>query len=189
MTALVNKDDFATYGIVLAVNLEDAELTKYILQAQDFDVRPQLGDIFYYNLLLNPTQQNYIDLLNGVATAYTYQSHEYLFEFGLKAAICFFAQARYLPNAGVKNTEMGFMKKKNEFSEHTDSKAIQVLVNNSNSAAIGYLNGAIEYLDRYRTIDSTKYPLWKSGTGPGLFGADCSSNKRNGFRMSKVGNI
>lgn len=185
MTALVVKEDFAALGIILATNLAEAELTRYISQAQEFDIKPQLGDIFYYDLLANNADANYQDLLNGELD-YTYLTYAYKLEFGLKAAICFYANARYLPNANKKNTEMGFMQKRNEFSDHVDTKSIQLMVNDSKSAAIGYMQEVIKYLDRYRTIDNTKYPLWRNG----VLAVDNNCEvKSSGMRISKVGNI
>lgn len=189
MTALVVKEDFAALGIILATNLAEAELTKFILQAQEFDIKPQLGDIFYYDLLENNAETNYQELLDG-GLDYTYQGYSYKMEFGLKAAICFYANARYIPNANRKNTEMGFMQKKNEWSDHLDLKSIQLMVNDSKSAAIGYMKEVIKYLDRYRTIDNTRYPLWRQGGVPGLFGIDQTcETKSSGLKISKISNI
>lgn len=188
MTLLVDKTHFAALGIVLALNLDESELARYISQAQEFDIRPVLGDIFYYDLLENVADYDYEALIEG-GIDYEYQGYSYKFQFGLAAAICFYAYARYIPYANKKSTEMGLMQKRNEFSDHVDTKALQLMVNDSKSAAVGYLNDVVLFLDRYRTVEPTKYTLWRRGGAPGLFGSDRSREPKPGQKITKVGNI
>jgi hypothetical protein len=184
MILLVDKTHFAALGIILAVNLDETELERYISQAQEFDIKPQLGDIFYYDLLDNASDANYAQLIAGEID-YTYLTYSHKLQFGLAAAICYYAYARYLPYANKKSTEMGFMLKKNEWSDQADTKAIQLMINDAKSAAIGYMSDVLLYLNRYETIDNTRYPLWRNGAG-----IDCKvQDKRTGLKLSKVGNI
>lgn len=180
MILLVSIDDFRALGIVLPVNQDVQDWERYINEAQEFDIRPNLGDRLFYDLLKNSVNTNYQDLLNGVSE-YTWQTYAYRYP-GLKAAICYFAYARYLPDSSFKNTDFGMVRKQNEYSTHPDTKYIQVQVNNSVSVAKGFLEQAITYLSRYATIDSTKYPLWGSAVG-------CASPQSPGVRISKIGQV
>lgn len=179
MIYLISIDDFKDVGIVLPTNQELEDWQRYFNEAQQIDVRPYLGDRLYYDLLKNSTNANYQDLLNGVEE-YLFETYSYGYP-GLKAALCFFAYARYLPNSGIKDTDFGPQWKRNEFSDRPDSKFIQVRVNDANSIAKSYMDQALTYLQRYATIDSTKFPLWGN--------VGCASPSHTGVKISKVGQV
>lgn len=180
MILLIAIEDFANAGIELPVEQELEQWQRYINEAQEFDLRPHLGDRFFYDLLANYSTTAYQDLLNGVAT-YVFETYNYSYQ-GLKAAICYYAYARYLPDSPFKDTDFGLMRKKNEYSDHVDSKFVKLRQTNAESVAKGYLDQSLLYLRRYATIDDTKYPIWN-------LGVSCASPSSPGFRISKVGNI
>lgn len=189
MKLLIGVSDFELVGINLPNDIELDDLKRYINEAQEFDVKSQFGDLFYYDLIKNSTSTNYQELLNA-DVEYTYQNYNFRYSNGLKAAICYYAYARYIPDSNKKNTDFGMMQKKNEFSDHVDSKSIQLQVNNANSAAYGFMVEVTTYLDRMRVISPTKFPLWKQGGVPGLFGSMTPQGENpSGVKITKVGNI
>lgn len=189
MIQLITRSDFINVGIILPTNPDANAWKRYINEAQEFDVKARLGEVFYYDLLTHYADSNYQELLNA-GVAFSYQGYNYQYNGGLKAALCYYAYARYLPDFDKKNTHFGIVQKTNEFSEKVDTKAVQVMVNNANSSAYGLMDGVILYLDRIRVVTPAKYPLWNQGGAPGLFGGNnCSTERRSGIKISKVGNI
>jgi hypothetical protein len=188
MNLLVSIADFTDLGILFPVNTSIDLMKRYIIEAQDFDIKPVLGELLYYDILANSDDDKYVDLLAGDID-YTYLNHNYTYTGGLKDAICSYAYARYLPYANKKNTEFGIVMKRNENSDHVSTKDIQLQMNDAKSAGFGYLENVKTYLTRKNQITPGTYPLWRFGGTPPLFGIDGCNDKGSGMRFTKVGNI
>lgn len=162
MTLLTSATDFAAYR-ELSVNIDDAaRINPYIAQAQQFDVKPLLGELLFKDLIDNPTTTENELLLSG--GSYTYQSANYDFA-GLKAVIIFFAYARFLENQNINITRFGIVFKNNaDVSERVDEKTLQRLVQQSRNQAQAYWDECGKYLQRNAGL----YPLWqKPNSSPG----------------------
>lgn len=186
MNLLITKSDFETIGIQLPKNLEEDQLRRSIIEAQEFDLKPALGDTFYFDLVNNVTVDKYQSLLNGEIN-YVYETYNYWFTGGVKAALCYYTYARYLPYAGKKNTEFGMVQKTNPYSEQVSTQQMQIQMNDARSAAIGYMANVTKYLSHQKVLDSALYPLWNTGPYGSL--VKCGDDYSPSVRITKVGNI
>lgn len=155
MPLLLTATDFAPYR-ELSPNIDDAtRLNPYIAQAQQFDLKPLLGELFYQNLTDNPATTENALLLSG--GSYTYNGNTYCFA-GLKAALVFYAYSRFIDNQNVNITRFGVVYKNNpEVSERVDEKTLQRLVLQARDQAMGYWIECEQFLKR----NPSQYPLWK----------------------------
>lgn len=162
-------------GIALNTNIE-RDLNPKILEAQDFDLRPFLGEELYLDLLEDfsnsPSLVKYADLFNG--STYTYNGRTYQHD-GVKAILVYHSYARYRGSSPIKDTPYGAMMKKNEHSDHASEKAISRMIAEERSKATAHEDRVRMFLERFRD----NYPLYR-----------CTTNKRrtNGMRIRRIGN-
>jgi hypothetical protein len=154
MPQLISATDFATYK-ELSVNIDDTtRINPYILQAQQFDLKLLVGEVFYKDILDNPTSTENALLLNE--GSYTHQNKSYEF-FGLKSALVYYAYARLLENQNINVTRFGVVFKNNaDVSERVDEKTLQRLIQQARGQARAYWDDCEVFLNR----KSADYPLW-----------------------------
>lgn len=148
----------------ISLNLNsDKELTPHILEAQDFDLRPLLGDNFFLDFLedfeASPSLSEYSDLWNGCT--YTFQGEKFRHE-GLKTILAYHSYARYTSEAGIQSTATGFVQKTNQYSDPVNDKAISRKIAQARSAAQICEGRTIDYICRNKTL----YPLYKGNKQP-----------------------
>ena len=147
----------AVKSISLNIN-ESKQLTPYILEAQNFDLRELIGDAFFLDLvtdfLANPSLSIYSLLFNG--GTYTYGGETYHLD-GLKLYLIYSTYARYLSNSNVISTASGLVHKTNQYSESVTEKTISRLVSQARSSAVFCENNIKDYLSRFKS----NYPLYK----------------------------
>jgi hypothetical protein len=158
MTPLITLTDIRSIkSISLNLN-QDKELVPNIIEAQEYDLRPILGDNFFLDLVddltASPSLVLYSDLWNG--SEYTYGGERYKHE-GIKTVLAYHAYARYLSGANIQSTATGFVHKTNQYSERVDDKSISRLIAQARSAAQVSESRVREFLNR----NSSDYPLWK----------------------------
>lgn len=173
MTKLITVADIKVYKS-LTTNTSGMKIDSEINEAQEFDLRPILGDEFYLALLddfnASPSLATYSDLFNGVT--YTYGAYQYQHD-GLKAVLCYYAYARYLNNSNTNSTAFGMVQKRNDDSDPISEKTLARLVGQAVSGAKAYEQRILDYLSR----NSSTYPLWKCRV---------DNNKTGGMRISAV---
>lgn len=154
MPLLLSVIDFAPYK-ELSLNIDDStRIHPYIKQAQQFDLKPLLGEEFYKDLTDNSTSTPNSLLLTG--GGYTHQNKNYEFS-GLKAALVFYAYARIIENQNIQVTRFGVVYKNNaDVSERVDEKTLQRLVQQTRNQARVYWDECELFLNR----NSIDYPLW-----------------------------
>lgn len=163
----------------LSVNTnETKKVNPNILEAQEFDLKPVLGDEMYLKLLEEKANSFpdtlYADLWNG--KEYTYNNDKYVFQ-GIKQALIYWSYARIITNLGQDDTAFGVMQKLNDYSQQVDSKTLAMRIKQAQSGAVAFQNDFIAYLDRKRE----DYPLWQKW-------ASCPDIKRNAtFKSRKIG--
>jgi hypothetical protein len=143
----------------ISLNLNsNKELDPHILEAQDFDLRPLMGDNFFLDFLEDfedsPSLSQYSDLWNGCT--YTFQNEKFKHE-GLKAVLAYHSFARYTSEANIQSTPTGFVHKTNQYSEKVEDKAISRKVAQARSAAQICEGRVIDYICRHKSL----YPLYK----------------------------
>lgn len=147
---LIAKADFT--GLVdLAQNLPDAKLNPRIYEAQQFDLKPLLGDDMYFDLLNNQDKDTYLPLLAGTDK-----------QQGLKPIVVYFTAARLMRRLDLNITPSGMMIKRNEFSDHADIKAISAAATELENIALAYWNDVKNYI---QSKGKAVYPLFKDFCG------------------------
>jgi hypothetical protein len=153
---------------------EVAQLTPKILEAQDFDLRPILGDEFYFALVNDaPSFETYDQLWNGCT--YTFGGREYTHE-GIKAFLVYATYARYSADSATIATATGFVQKGSQYSEHISEKTVSRLVEQARSGSQVYADRFMLFLDR----NKQDYPLWLQ---------NCKQNKKfvAGVKIRQIG--
>lgn len=150
------------------------KLNTFIEEAQDFDLRPIIGDEFYLALsadvLASPSLQTYGDLWNG--STYVYGSNTYK-NYGLKIVLINYAYARYLKATNTNQTAFGAVQKVNPNSEPISEKALTRLVGQAISSAKEYEATVHKFLN----LNNEDYPLYECFNDNG---------KRRSFRITGV---
>lgn len=142
----------------LTSNLNVAKsLEPYILEAEQFDLRPFLGDDLYLDLVADfeasPSLETYSDLYNG--SQYTYNDRSYQHD-GIVSVLAYFTYSRYIANANIHSTKHGVVQKNTEFSEPASEKTIARLIGQAKSGAVAYQERVRLYLNHH----SDSIPLW-----------------------------
>ena len=130
----------------LSKNTDTAKkVDPFIQEAQEFDLRPFMGDEFYLELIYQFQNvfpdSNYQDLFEGstwVKNGKTYENP------GLRAVIVYYSYARYLNKANTNSTAFGMVGKTNPDSTPLTDRTIDRLVAQSMNGAKAYLN-RVEY--------------------------------------------
>ena len=130
----------------LSKNTDTAKkVDPFIQEAQEFDLRPFMGDEFYLELIYQFQNafpdSNYQDLFEGstwVKNGKTYENP------GLRAVIVYYSYARYLNKANTNSTAFGMVGKINPDSTPLTDRTIDRLVAQSMNGAKAYLN-RVEY--------------------------------------------
>jgi hypothetical protein len=154
-------------------------LDPYIIEAQDLDIRPFLGEPLFYDIVSTfmDTPNNYQILLNG--GDYINNDNHTLYFDGLKVATAYFAYARFISNQGINITRYGIVKKMNENSEAVDAATVDRLAGNARSIGLAYLNQVETFLDDDYSKTTRAYPLWKE---------EESKKPTTKYRITKVQN-
>ena len=154
---LITRADF-NGRVELSGNMHDAKINSRILEAEDFDLRELMGDAFYYSFLASQASAPYTKLLAG--GDYVIKDITYTF-YGLKPVLVYFAASRIIKQLDMHFTPNGMMQKRNEFSDHIESKDLSYNSNQLKNQALAYWNMCEKYLEANRT----DYPLWRPECG------------------------
>lgn len=146
----------------ITANIDTAKnLDPYIQEAEEFDLRPFLGDELFVDLVadfeVSPSLSQYSDLYNG--STYTYGGRTYKHE-GIKAVLAYFTYARYLANANSHSTKYGIMVKKNDFSEQASEKTTMRLIDQARTGALTYQSRVEDFIRR----NASDYPQWRGNS-------------------------
>jgi hypothetical protein len=157
MTLLISLSDFTPYKAISANINATKKLEPYILEAQEFDLRPLLGEELYNAIVedfeARPSLPDYSDLFNGCE--WTISGHTYKHE-GLIPVLCYFAYARYKLNSNTEDTAFGTVTKRNNESDPASEKTINRQADQARSGAMSYFSRVQNYLND----NSVDYPLW-----------------------------
>ena len=114
MVLLINKSDVENHFQV-AIGRSEKEFNKFIQQAQMFDLKPLMDEPFYNELLADPTNEEYKDLIDG--SVFGDYRHE-----GLKAVLAYFTYGLYIFKGGIVDTSFGHVVKQSGQSDPVDYK-------------------------------------------------------------------
>lgn len=178
MTPLITINDISALEEISANVNFNKKVRPAILNAQEYDVRPLVGEQFWVKLSVSAANNVtvYPDLWNE--KTYTYQGEEYQHP-GLKAVIVQYAYARYIATANNHHTAFGIVAKTDgslgpNFSTQTSSAEISRLVKMARADAEMCWGRVKSYLERFRE----QYPLYKCAG---------AAMTHNGVRINKIG--
>jgi hypothetical protein len=174
MISLVTKVDLDVYKYIADSVKNSVSWPQFVSEAQLFDVKVWLGDPLL-NEIINqastlPTtiSANNQILLDG--GSYTYEGQIYLFQ-GLKAAVIYYAFARFTNRTAFNYTAAGIVQKDSDLSTPVSDKIIQRLETEARLMAEAIKCEITTYLDRNYIL----YPLWPN-QGCGC-GSSCSDSR------------
>lgn len=157
---LITPEQIAQFKQLTASLSSPKVLEPYIQEAQEFDLRPFLGDELYADLLDKYDQAQmtdaYKELYNGCT--YTYGGITYKHE-GVVPILAYFTYARYAKRSNITSTKYGLVQKTNDFSQPISSADRAQQVNDARSGAIVYQERVRHFLN----ANEATYPLWRGG--------------------------
>jgi hypothetical protein len=161
MISLVTKVDLDQYKYIADSLKNSTSWPMFVSEAELFDVKAWLGDALLNELIIQAsTLPITISALNQTLLdggTYTYQSRTYMFQ-GLKAAIIYYAFAKFTNRTSFNYTAAGIVYKDSDLSTPATSKDIQRLETEARLMAEAIKCEITTYLDRNYTL----YPLWSS---------------------------
>lgn len=167
---LITKTDIADFREV-SRGVRNDKINPYIDDAQFIDLRPQLGDRFYNDIISNSTNPEYTELIEG--GQYQHAGVQYTNP-GLKKVLAIYAYARYVVFGSYTDTAFGFVEKSHQDSKPVSDASKRNIHKQEQNTAFNYWLEVAKYLDR----NADKYPLWKK--------SNCEPRKSGGFRISKI---
>lgn len=201
---LITRADFAQYQD-LAANVPAARLNSFILDAQNFDMKPFLGLPMYQAMLRGVTNdpvtgapvfpaaylQPYLDLINGVT--YTDRLGNPIDSPGVKPMLVYFALSRMAQWGNYTFSATGIIKKKHEEADALSGKEISIMVDEHRSKGKSVENEVKMFL----LTKQASYPLYfvndkgdrQRGSGARISGIDRSDfNSPNGTDYGQQNN-
>lgn len=186
---LISLDDIKKYKSITANLDSEKHLEPYIMEAQEFDLRPFLGDQLYkalvadYNDGGSPSLQTYVDLYSG--STYTWAGEKYTHE-GIVPILVYFAYSRYIlqSGSGATSTAYGFVIKESDYSQPVSRKQLQEMASQAKSGALVYQSR----LEAFLRININDYPTWvgrnkhKSSIRISAVGGNSSRNYNSNLR-------
>jgi len=153
----------------------EKKVDPFIFEAQEFDLRPFMGDEFYLKLVSEfqaPwTDPNFENLYKGnvwIKNGKTYENP------GLRSVLVYFSYARYINKANTNSTAFGMVGKTNPDSTPITDRTIDRLVAQAMNGAKAYLN-RVEYFIK---CNSELFPEYDCGI---------ESQKSGAIRISAAG--
>src|SRR3989304_7812542 len=176
MTPLITYADIAPYKHITS-NLASGKFSMYLLEAQEFDLRPLLGTELFIDLLedaeASPAFDIYSDLMNG--STYTKNEKKFKHE-GLIPVLAYYTYSRYLQSSGANSTPFGMVQKTNDFSQPSPEKTIARLVSQAQSGAKAYWERVQRYILDNQTADFLN-----------LYRCDTNNTSGQGIKIRAVG--
>lgn len=154
---IITVNDIRTYRQV-ARNIDDSRVEIYIREAESLDILPAIGAEEYDRLSAETPDPALSDDEQLLLSGGTYEDEAGVkrrFE-GLKAALAYFAYARFVRNHQLNVTPFGVVYKDGDESTQTDTRAIAAASKDAERIGQEYLAGAVAF--------------WKSRSGSGCNG-------------------
>lgn len=165
---LINKNDILKVRQI-SKSIPEERINTFIDEAQILDLKPILGEAFYFDIITNP--DNYSDLLNGKVYQY---GNNTVSSCGLKQVLIFFTYARYKMFGNEVDTPFGFTEKQFQDGKNPERSSKKENYKYNQQTAFQYWEEVQKYLNR----NSNLYPLWKT--------ENCITKRNNFFRINKI---
>lgn len=128
------------------VFIDDDKAVRFIVEAEDLDVRPVLGDRLFLYIYENQSDIEVVNnILNG--TVYKYNGNTYLF-YGLKTAIAYYAYARLIVGGDIEVTRSGLRSRDSDYSHQVPMEERQQVSRECSAIADRHMNQLLDYIKR-----------------------------------------
>jgi len=159
----------------ISLNQNDArQLDPFITEAQNFDLKTQMGDAFFQDVVTNPGEPDNVVLLDGAI--YKDDDGNDVEFTGIKAVLVYFAYGRYINGKNAQDTPHGFVNKTGENSAKIDAIEVSRQSKQAQAGAFALWRDVITFLNS--NINDNKYPLWEGRKRTG---------RTNSVRISRMG--
>ncbi len=169
MIQLITRTDISDY-VQISDTVYDNVLNEHINNAQFIDVQKLMGADFFNDLIRNPTDANYVSLLDE--GDYIHKGTTYT-NYGLRAVIVYYTNSRYKLSGSQTDTPFGLVEKVTSDSTPVADSSKKTAHKMNQQIAYNYWENVRLFLDR----NSDDYPLWR----------DSCVTQRSTFRISKIG--
>jgi hypothetical protein len=146
----------------MSENIPNNRVTASIIEAQDFDIKPVIGEAMFYDVVLkygtSPADANIVKLVEG-GTYEDCDGNTLAFA-GLAKSLKYYALARFRKKQPINDTNFGVVIKKDLYSDPIDSKMMSQSIDEARSSGLGYMNECCKYLQENKDL----YPLFKGNT-------------------------
>jgi hypothetical protein len=155
MISLVTLSDLDQYKYIASSVKNSITWPQFVSEAQMFDVKIWIGDGLLNELITQSPVFSPANILLLDGGSYVYQGNTYLFQ-GLKAAIIYYAFARFTNRTAFNYTAAGIVVKDSDLSTPISDKIMQRLETEARLMAEAIKCEIITFLDR----NYASYPLW-----------------------------
>ena len=153
---LITPEDVHELARNSSAQLDPRDVSTYIEEAEQLDLKPTLGTALYLRLLDNTgDEQANMTLLYG--GSYTTCCGDMAMFAGVRKALAYYVYGRIVKNGGRTATRFGFVEKRDEYSYQVDYKERLNIANDATLVADSYMKETLNY------IESTGlYPEYKA---------------------------
>lgn len=150
---------------------DQSRIDTYIYEAQMNDIRPLLGEAFYYDFISKvfdtgaTEYADYQKLLNG--GVYDWDGGEVLYN-GLKICLSYYTLARYVTNNPVNFTSYGVVTKVNQQSQPIETRSLSLVAGQLRDTAKSFESSIRQFIE-VNINDYPNYRFGKSINSPGGF--------------------
>lgn len=146
-TYLVSKADIKAVRDFSA-NVTDAKVNPYILDAQNLDIKPAIGDGLLILLLDDLDELTPTAIYDRIYNAYDYTVGTTKYRHvGLKKVACLYAYARLLEGGEFSLTQFGGVVKNSQYSDPVDKASLNRAIQSAREAAYSYLQEVKHYIE------------------------------------------
>lgn len=140
-------------------NIPENRILASINEAQSFDLKPVLGDAFFYDIdtkyNTSPADNLIVKLVDG--GTYTDCDGNTISFSGLALALKYYALSRFRKKNIINDTNFGVVVKRDNYSDSVDNQTLMTSISDLKASGQGYLNECVKFL-----IDNKEdYPLFK----------------------------
>ena len=154
---MANLLPFGTLQTIKTISTNQENLYNSLMpEVERADLQPLLGMKFYQDIIQNPSEERYTDLLNGKdwtdSDGFKYQMK------GLNYVIAYLFYARYIVQSSLKDTFSGLVEHNFNESDLADQRAKEKLAKQAREVASQYWEECILFLNYY----ASTYEYWLS---------------------------
>jgi hypothetical protein len=170
MALLTNKTGVAA-TLQVAIGYDATEFDAFIREAQDFDLKPMLPEKFYFDMLKNATNPNYVKLLSG--GDYEFEGITITFR-GIIKAVDYFSYSRFVLNSSAISTSHGFVVKNTPNSTPLSLEERKNIHYKKITEGNSILQDVIKFIER------------NAGDYPHYFDKSCQNNNNNSAFTTRI---